>query len=194
MSKSRYKWTNTELDYLRQIVKDRYIFEIAELMSIKFNYEFRKSQIKSIMAKHKITNNMKNKVPKGTEPWNKNLKIGNSHIHNLKNTGDEYISSSSGFTMIKLDNPTRWVQKHRYLYEQTFGEIPKDKVLIFLDGNKQNLNLDNLKCITRKQLIKMNQNKLFYNNAELTEAGSELANLMLKINEAKRRENKKNWN
>jgi hypothetical protein len=37
----------------------------------------------------------------------------------------------------------------------------------------------------------MNQNKLFYNNAELTEAGSELANLMLKINEAKRRENKK---
>ena len=62
MSKSRYKWTNTELDYLRQIVKDRYIFEIAELMSIKFNYEFRKSQIKSIMAKYKITNNMKNKV------------------------------------------------------------------------------------------------------------------------------------
>ena len=182
MSKSRYKWTNTELDYLRQIVKDRYIFEIAELMSIKFNYEFRKSQIKSIMAKHKITNNMKNKVPKGTEPWNKGIKLGNSHIHNLKNTGDEYISSN-GFTMIKLDNPTRWVQKHRYLYEQTFGEIPKDKVLIFLDGNKQNLNLDNLKCITRKQLIKMNQNKLFFNNAELTEAGAELANLMLKINE-----------
>ena len=182
MSKSRYKWTNTELEYLRQIVKDRYIFEIAELMSIKFGYEFRKSQIKSIMAKYKITNNMKHKVPKGTEPWNKNLKIGNSHIHNLKNTGDEYISSN-GFTMMKLDNPTRWVQKHRYLYEQQFGEIPRDKVLIFLDGNKQNLNLDNLKCITRKQLIKMNQNGLFYNNAELTEAGSELANLMLKINE-----------
>ena len=189
MSKSRYKWTDTELDYLRQIVKDRYIFEIAELMSIKFNYEFRKSQIKSIMAKHKITNNMKNKIPKGIEPWNKNLKIGNSRIHNLKNVGDEYISSN-GFTMMKLDNPTRWVQKHRYLYEQTFGEIPKDKVLIFLDGNKQNLNLDNLKCITRKQLIKMNQNGLFYDNAELTEAGSELANLMLKINEVSKNKKK----
>jgi len=89
--------------------------------------------------------------------------------------------------MIKLDNPTRWVHKHRYLYEQQFGEIPKGKVLIFLDGNKQNLNLDNLKCITRKQLIKMNQNKLFFNNAELTEAGSELANLMLKINEVSKK-------
>ena len=155
-------------------------------MSIKFNYEFRKSQIKSIMAKHKITNNMKSKVPKGTEPWNKGVAIGNTHIHNLKNVGDEYISSN-GFTMMKLDNPARWVQKHRYLYEQTFGEIPKDKVLIFLDGNKQNLNLDNLKCITRKQLIKMNQNGLFYDNAELTNTGAELANLMLKINEVKKK-------
>ena len=68
-----------------------------------------------------------------------------------------------------------------------FGEIPKDKVLIFLDSNKQNLNLDNLKCITRKQLIKMNQNKLFYNNPELTSTGAELANLMLKINEVSKK-------
>ena len=177
-----YKWTETELEYLREIAKGKYISEIVELMSKKFNYSFRKTQIKSAMTKHKIKNGMKNKVPKGFEPWNKGLQIGNSHIHNLKNVGDEYINSD-GFVMIKLDNPTRWVHKHRYLYEQTFGEIPKDKVLIFLDGNKQNLNLDNLKCITRKQLIKMNQNKLFFNNAELTEAGSELANLMLKINE-----------
>lgn len=186
MSKSRYKWTDTELDYLRQIVKDRYIFEIAELMSIKFGYEFRKSQIKSIMAKHKITNNMKNKVPKGTEPWNKGVAIGNSHIHNLKNVGYEYINSS-GFTMMKLDNPTRWVHKHRYLYEQQFGEIPKGKVLIFLDGNKQNLNLDNLHCITRKQLMKMNQNNLFYSDPELTKTGIEVAKLMLKVNEVKRK-------
>ena len=47
MSKSRYIWTRIELDYLREIAKDRYIFEITELMSIKFGYEFRKSQIKS---------------------------------------------------------------------------------------------------------------------------------------------------
>ena len=46
---------------------------------------------------------------------------------------------------------------------------------------------DNLKCITRKQLIKMNQNGLFYDNAELTNTGAELANLMLKINEVKKK-------
>ena len=187
MSISRYKWTDTELDYLRELAKEnKYIFEMVELMSNKFNYEFRKSQIKSIMAKYKITNNMKNKVPKGTVTWNKGLKIGNAHIHNLKNIGDEYINSE-GYTMIKLDNPVRWVQKHRYIYEQSFGEIPQDKVLIFLDRNKQNISLENLYLISKKQLIKMNQNKLFYNNAELTKAGSNIANLMLKINEVSKK-------
>ena len=177
-----YKWTETELEYLREIAKGKYISEIVELMSKKFNYPFRKTQIKSAMTKYKIKNGMKSKVPKGLKPWNKGLQIGNSHIHNLKNVGDEYINSD-GFVMIKLDNPTRWVHKHRYLYEQQFGEIPKDKVIIFLDGDKTNLSLDNLYCITRKQLMKMNQNNLFYNNPELTSTGAELANLMLKINE-----------
>ena len=184
-----YKWTETELEYLREIAKGKYISEIVELMSKKFNYTFRKTQIKSAMTKHKIKNGMKNKVPKGLKPWNKGLQIGNSHIHNLKSIGDEYINSD-GFVMIKLDNPARWVHKHRYIYEQAFGEIPKDKVIIFLDGDKTNLSLDNLHCITRKQLMKMNQNNLFYSDPELTKVGIEVAKLMLKVNEAKRRENK----
>ena len=184
--RKNHKWTDKEISYLIKIAKGKYLSEIAELMSEKFNYPFRKTQIKSAMTKHKIKNNMKSKVPKGLTPWNKGLKMGNSHIHNLKSVGDEYINSD-GFVMIKLDNPARWVHKHRYIYEQAFGEIPKDKVLIFLDGDKQNLSLDNLKCISRKQLVKMNQNKLFFNNAELTEAGSELANLMLKINEVSKK-------
>ena len=184
-----YKWTETELEYLREIAKGKYISEIVELMSKKFNYSFRKTQIKSAMTKHKIKNNMKCKVRKGTKPWNKGIKIGNSHIHNLKSIGDEYVNSE-GFIMIKLDNPIRWVHKHRYIYEQAHGEIGKNNVIIFLDGDKTNLSLDNLHCITRKQLMKMNQNNLFYSDPELTKVGIEVAKLMLKVNEAKRRENK----
>ena len=181
-----YKWTETELEYLREIAEGKYISEIVELMSKKFNYSFRKTQIKSAMTKHKIKNGMKNKVPKGFEPWNKGLQIGNSHIHNLKSIGDEYINSD-GFVMIKLDNPARWVHKHRYIYEQAHGEIGKNNVIIFLDGDKTNLSLDNLYCITRKQLMKMNQNNLFYSDPELTKTGIEIAKLMLKVNEVKRK-------
>ena len=59
MSSKRYKWTNTELDYLKELAKEgKFIYEIAELMTNKFNCEFRKEQIKSIMAKYKISNNI----------------------------------------------------------------------------------------------------------------------------------------
>ena len=36
-----YKWTETELEYLREIADGKYISEIVELMSKKFNYSFR---------------------------------------------------------------------------------------------------------------------------------------------------------
>ena len=43
MRNKRHKWTNTELNYLRELAKEgKYIFEIAELMTDKFNCEFRK--------------------------------------------------------------------------------------------------------------------------------------------------------
>ena len=42
----KYKWTEIELEYLREIAKGKYISEIVELMSEKFNYSFRKTQIK----------------------------------------------------------------------------------------------------------------------------------------------------
>ena len=85
MQKSRYKWTEVEISYLREIAEGRYISEICKLMSDRFNYEFRREQIKSFMNKHKIQNGMSRKPPKGREPWNKGVKMGNSHIHNLKN-------------------------------------------------------------------------------------------------------------
>ena len=40
--RKNYKWTDVELDYLRELAKEnKYIFEITELMSNKFNHEFR---------------------------------------------------------------------------------------------------------------------------------------------------------
>ena len=186
MQKTRYRWTDAEINYLKKIAKGKYISEICQLMSNRFSYEFRREQIKNLMSKYKIQNGMSRKPPKGREPWNKGVKVGNSHIHNLKDVGYEYIDRE-GFITIKLDNPTRWVRKHKYIYEQHYGKLDKNEVIIFLDGNKRNLDLDNMHCITRSQLLKMNKNHLFYNDAELTKLGAEVANLMIKIDEAKKK-------
>ena len=41
MQKSRHKWSEIEVSYLKEIAEGRYISEICHLMSDRFNYEFR---------------------------------------------------------------------------------------------------------------------------------------------------------
>ena len=51
------------------------------------------------------------------------------------------------------------VRKPKYIYEQHFGPIPAGYVIYHLDGNRYNDDINNLKCISRAELIKLNKNK-----------------------------------
>ncbi len=102
--------------------------------------------------------------------------------HNQRPIGSERISKD-GYIEIKIKESNEFVLKHRWLWEQKNGKIPKDKILIFLDGNKLNLDLDNLALISRNENLTMNSNKLRYQYKELTKAGINLAKVIIKANE-----------
>lgn len=50
----------------------------------------------------------------------------------------------------------RWYSKARYVWEQENGEIPKDYVILHLDGDKVNCAIENLECVPRKALAFLN--------------------------------------
>ena len=54
--------------------------------------------------------------------------------------------------------------------------------LIFLDGNKQNIELSNLKLVSRAEDLIMNTNKLFTKDKELTNSGVLIAKVINKTN------------
>ena len=54
------------------------------------------------------------------------------------------------------------------------------------DGDKQNLKIDNLILISRKEHAILNKRGLRYDNKETTELGITLANLILKTSKVKR--------
>ena len=83
-----------------------------------------------------------------------------------------------------------WVQKHRLVYEASHGPIPKNHAVIFLDGDRQNFNPDNLQAVSRGTLARLNQNGLIYKSAELTKVGVNIAKLISKMTEAKKGEEK----
>jgi len=61
-----------------------------------------------------------------------------------------------------------WVAKHRLVWEREHGEIPKDGIVVFLDGDRSNFDLDNLYCTSKKITATMIRNKWFSENRDIT--------------------------
>jgi len=62
-----------------------------------------------------------------------------------------------GYQEIKTADPRTWRYYHCVFWEALHGPIPQGHVLIFLDGNKLAVTDDNLVCISRNALARLNQ-------------------------------------
>lgn len=196
-----HKWTEDEKQYLKEICPGKSYKEIIDLMYKRFDYKFNKTQISSALKRYGLTTGRTGCFEKGFTPWNKGIKgsmkpnkssFKKGHIpDNYKPIGSERIDNKDGYTKVKVADPNVWELKHKVIYEKHYGKIKKKgNVVIFLDGNKSNFDINNLKCITRKQLLVMNRNGLIKEDAGLTNIGIDVANLMIKTNEAKKNINK----
>ncbi len=100
--------------------------------------------------------------------------------HNSKPIGYETVDADGYVKVcIKQTNPysgadTMMAFKHRLVWEEVNGPIPKGQLLIFLDGNKLNCDINNLLLIDRALLVRLNQ-------AKYKEAPAELKPLILKV-------------
>lgn len=72
---------------------------------------------------------------------------------NWKPDGSER-TDVDGYTMIKVNG--KFIQKHVHIWNKHHGEVPKGSAVIFKDGNRQNLIIENLILVTRKDLMLRN--------------------------------------
>lgn len=193
--KKQHNWSNEEKEYLKSIAKGKTTKEILNLMNKKFKYEFSLTQIRSAMNRYKLKNEVDCRIKKGSTPWNKGIKgymganktsfkKGNIPAQ-YREVGSERINID-GLIEVKVKNPNVWEYKHRLIYKENIGEIKKGNVIIFLDGNNRNFDTRNLAQITRRQLLILNKYKLITCDSDLTKAGINVSNLILKINELKK--------
>lgn len=189
-------WIEEEKEYLKSIVCGRSRNEILNLMNKKFEYQFTLNQIKGAMKRYNLKTGLTGQFQKGHIPVNKgtkgvmkpnktSFKKGKTPI-NHRSVGSERVSVD-GYVEIKVAEPNKWRLKHQVVWESQNGKIPEDSVVIFTDGDKSNLHIDNLTLITRKQLLILNKNKLIKEDSELTKVGINIANVISKINEVKKR-------
>jgi len=201
----RTVWTDEVIEFMKCNYKGNDNIELARLLNEKFNMNTTADKV--CMAKANLirryginlrTGINKGCYRKGIAPTNKGkkwddyltkeqqekarktcFKKGNIPI-NHREVGSERINVD-GYHEIKVEEPNKWKLKHRVIYEQYYGEIPKGIKIIFADGNKNNLNINNLIAVSSAEELHLNKDGLRFNDKELTETGLNITKLKLKV-------------
>ena len=168
--------------------------ELADMFNKKFGTNITKNNIKNFRGNNHLSSGLTGQFEKGHKTHNKGKKwdeyMSKEKQENCRKTtfkkgnipknhrivGSERISKD-GYIEIKVAEPNKWKYKHRVIYEKYYGKIPKGYNVIFLDGNKQNLDISNLKVISKHDNLIMNENNLRFNDKALTESAYLIAKI-----------------
>lgn len=93
-------------------------------------------KIEEWMSPEGIANSVKGRFKKGRPS------------QNIRPVGSERVNVD-GYIEIKIAEPSKWRQKQRVVWEAEHGPVPDGYMVSFIDGNKQNCALSNLRLITR---------------------------------------------
>ena len=194
-------WYQKEhIDYLRELSgQGLFNAEITKRFNEKFGTDKTEVAIQNQRGQHRLFTSARYRWKKGHISWNKgrkgymgpnktSFKKGNIPA-NWRPVGSERVTTE-GYTEVKIQDGKlnkNWRMKHLVIWEKANGPIPKGHVVIFGNGDKGNLSLDNLVLVSRSQLVRMNQLGLIYDDAELTKTGAVIAAVRNKIGERKRK-------
>lgn len=193
------KYTDDFIEFVRQHKKMLNV-DLIELIKIHYpQYSFTKSKMCNFRHRYNLQSGIRGGTfPKGHIPFNKGKKMSAETYAKLRSTmfqkgnityNTREIGSirydKDGYKKIKVSDDKKgkanWQLYHRYIFEKEFGKVPKGYAVIFADGNKYNFDLDNLVLVSRNELARLNQDKLIFDNADLTKSGLQLVKMKNKI-------------
>jgi hypothetical protein len=168
--------------------------QIFSFLLYKNIYVIKYPRFTPLMINFLKNNSLKYNLKKLTDLFNKEfntnyqlqrirMAMGSRNIKYITNynppIGSEIITKNTGDTLIKISNKGHsfcnrkgtWVLKRRFLWEKTYGNIPKGYVVIFLDNNNFNFELDNLALATKNEILLLNKYGLYFNDKEMTRTG-----------------------
>jgi len=175
MTRKTITYSEEELSWIEARKEMPRIELHAEFVKVFGRSEVSKDNLRSLCKRNGWYTGRTGQYSKGSVPANKGKKMPynpnsartrfkkGQRPHNTKFAGHERVSKD-GYVEISIEetNPhtgfeRRYVLKHRYLWEQANGPIPEGMVLKCLDGDKQNLVLENWKLIPRAMLPSLNK-------------------------------------
>lgn len=183
--------------------------ELTNLINKKFKTNFTTNQIKTYKNNHHLNSGLTGRFEKGSVPFNKGKKWSEFMTEEgMKNSSKTWFKKGhdpanmdkigtekwklshnqrddEGFLCVKIQDKKgryNWKQKHRLIWEEAYGKIPKGYKVIFKDGDRHHIELDNLALVSNSEMLILNKRKLIYDKKELTESGIVLAKYIDAVN------------
>lgn len=200
-----HKYTEEEKAFLQEFVPGHSHKEITEEFNRRFSANITVGQIKSSIIRYSLNTGRTGRFEKGHKTHNKGKKgvcakgcektwFKKGRLpHNTKPIGYERVSKD-GYIEVKIamrpsdtQSGRNFVLKHRLIYEQANGPIPKGYNVIFLDGDKRNFDLENLALVTDAENLELTRAGLRSEAAQFTETGVLIARSTIATRKAKKR-------
>lgn len=204
---SNRKYSPEHVEYIADNIQGRSFKDLTEMFNVRFEMNLKVSAMVSLSDRHGLHNGRDTRLNKGYQPtqfkkghvpankgrkgvdgWEPTQFKKGHRPANWVPIGAERINCD-GYVDVKVTDgksQRNWKGKHILVWEEANGPVPKGHVVIFGDRNKRNFKPDNLILVSRKQLVRLNQNNLIQDDAELTKTGIIIADIHNKIAERKK--------
>ncbi len=114
-----------------------------------FNNEFKTNKAHRAINRICVKNGLK--IDVNHEQFKKKKKTRSVAV------GSEKINKK-GYTLVKVAEPSLWKYKKTVIWEKVNGKVPQYHILTFIDGNQNNVVIENLELINKAELIIRNAN------------------------------------
>ena len=151
------KYNDKMRRYLEKYAQHYTINELIDIVEEKFGEKFEPRNLRIYLLHKGIK--YKYELPKKSNNG-KPTKIGS-----------QVIKTDGNMIKVKVADH-KWEYKQRKIYEDYYGiKLPDDVYVIFLDGNKRNFDIKNLKAISRRESAIMIKNDVFSIDRTFTKLG-----------------------
>lgn len=171
--KNRRKFNKEMYDYLKLHGKEHILKEWQKIINEKFNENFTLKDTQMYFVKHSIP--FKYEQPKKA----------NNGINGGFPIGSERVKSD-GMVQVKIA-PRKWEYKQRLIYQEYYGvKLTSDDYIIFLDQDRTNFDISNLKRVSRRESAILSNQKIFSKDPEATKLGIYIAKTIIKAKNIER--------
>lgn len=171
MKSRRYGLTYSDelYEFLCENASSHTIKQLVKIIEEKFNIKLETKKLAQYCIKMHIQ--YKYEKPK------------KSHSNIPTANGTLAIKTDGDYIKVKT-NKNKWEYLQRVIYQNAYNvKLPEDVYVIFLDQDRRNFNIKNLKAITRRSSAIMSKDGLFSIEPKITKLGHLSSKLNIKAKE-----------